>query len=92
MIILHKIWEALAFVWAALSKEPDNNELNTELPPEESEQESQDTEESHFQQSTVDPLVLDLEHCLMIKDIINYINNLGCIVNADPTLKISFIF
>lgn len=50
------------------------------------------TEETHFQQLTVDPLVLELEYCLYINDIIEYIKQIGCIVQVDPKLNVHLFF
>lgn len=50
------------------------------------------TEESHFQQITVDPIVLELKYCLMFDSIINFINSIGTIVQVSPSLKAHLLF
>lgn len=50
------------------------------------------SEEAHFQQITVDPLVLELNYCLMVNDIIKFINSTGSIVQVNPSLKAHLLF
>ncbi|AFC21926.1 hypothetical protein GAP32_468 [Cronobacter phage vB_CsaM_GAP32] len=50
------------------------------------------SEEAHFQQITIDPLVLELDYCLMVDDIINFLNGTGSIVQVNPNLKVHLLF
>ena len=50
------------------------------------------SEEAHFQQITIDPLVLELKYCLMFDSIINFINSIGTIVQVSPSLKAHLLF
>lgn len=50
------------------------------------------SEEAHFQQITIDPLVLELDYCLMVDDVINFLNETGSIVQVNPNLKVHLLF
>jgi hypothetical protein len=51
-----------------------------------------DSEESHFQRITTDGLVLELDECMMVYEIVNKIMQLGSLVQATPDIQAHLYF
>lgn len=51
-----------------------------------------DSEESHFQRTTTDGLILDLEQCLDVQRLVEFVKMFGSQVQATPDIKVRMYF
>jgi hypothetical protein len=51
-----------------------------------------DSEESHFQRTTTDGLILDLEQCLDVESLVEFVKMFGSQVQATPDIKVCMYF